>query len=109
MANRAVLKLGDFGITKAGFKKMGVRADAAAWHYAPSDIGAFWRPADDVYQVGLLMITLLSGEETGNTVRKVDVNQLTTRGYGLREAIKAAISVKSQRPQTARDLSQLLP
>jgi serine/threonine protein kinase len=49
VASRAVLKLGDFGITKAGFKKSGVRADVAAWPYAPSDIGAFWRPADDVY------------------------------------------------------------
>ena len=55
------------------------------------------------------MITLLSGEETGNTVRKVDVNPLTSRGYGLREAIKKAISVKSQRPQTAAELVQLLP
>ena len=109
VANRAVLKLGDYGITKAGFKKSGVRADAASWNYAPGDIGAFWRPADDVYQVGLLMLTLLAGVEVDNTVGKVDANQLTSRGYGLREAIKKAISVKSQRPQTASDLSQLLP
>lgn len=109
VGNRAVLKLGDFGITKAGFKKMGVRADAMAPYYAPSDIGAFWRPADDVYQVGLLMMTLLAGEETGNTARKVDVNQLTSRAFGLREAIKKAISVKSQRPQTAAELIDLLP
>lgn len=109
IANRAVLKLGDFGITKAGFTKSGVRADVAAWPYAPSDIGSFWRPADDVYQVGLLMLTLLSGEEIDNTVGKVDVNPLTSRGYGLREAIKKAISPKAQRPQTASDLSQLLP
>jgi serine/threonine protein kinase len=109
VANRAVLKLGDFGITKAGLKKSGVRADAATWHFAPTDIGAFWRPADDVYQVGLLMLTLLAGEEVWNSVRKVDVNQLTSRGYGLREAIKKAISVKSQRPQTATELVQLLP
>jgi serine/threonine protein kinase len=109
VANRAVLKLGDFGITKAGFKKSGVRADMAAWPYAPSDIGSFWRPADDVYQVGLLMLTLLAGEEVDNTVGKVDVNQLTSRGYGLRVAIKQAISTKAKRPQTASDLSQLLP
>jgi serine/threonine protein kinase len=109
VAKRSVLKLGDYGITKAGFKKSGVRADVAAWPYAPSDIGSFWRPADDIYQVGLLMLTLLSGEEVDNTVGKVDVNQLTSRGYGLREAIKKSISVKSQRPQTASDLLGLLP
>lgn len=109
VANRAVLKLGDFGITKTGFRKLGVRADAMAPYYAPADIGAFWRPADDVDQVGLLMITLLAGEETGNSVRKVEVNPLTSRGYGLREAIKKAISVKSQRPQTAAQLVDLLP
>lgn len=109
VANRAVLKLGDFGITKAGLKKSGVRADLATWRFAPSDIGAFWRPADDVYQVGLLMLTLLAGEEVTNTVRKVDVNQLTSRHFGLRDAIKAAISPKSQRPQTASGLVQVLP
>ncbi len=109
VANKAVLKLGDYGIAKVGFKKSGVPADVASWPYAPSDIGAFWRPADDVYQVGLLMLTLLAGEEVDNTVGKVYVNQLTSRGYGLRDAIKMAISVKSQRPQTASELSRLLP
>ena len=109
IANRAVLKLGDYGITKAGFKKLGVRADVAAWPYAPSDIGAFWRPADDDYQVGLLMLTLLAGRPIDNTVGKVAVNQLTSRGYGLRLAIKQAISTRAKRPQTASDLAQLLP
>jgi hypothetical protein len=92
-----VLKLADFGITKAGFKKSGVRADAAAWRFAPSDIGAFWRPADDVYQVGLLMLTLLAGEEVDNTVGRVDVNQ-SSRGYGLLQAI----SWRSRRGPNAR-------
>ena len=109
VANRAALKLGDFGIAKAGLTKSGVRADLANWRFAPSDIGAFWRPADDVYQVGLLALTLLAGEEVTNTVRKVDVNQLTSRHYGLRDTIKEAISVKSQRPQTASELMALLP
>jgi hypothetical protein len=60
-------------------------------------------------QLGLLMLALLAGEEVDNTVGRVYVNQFTSRGYGLREAIKQAISPKSQRPQTASDLSQLLP
>lgn len=109
VANRAVLKLGDFGITKAGFKTWGVPVDVATWCYAPRDIGAFWRPADDVYQVGLLMMTLLTGVPTDNAAGKVDVNRITSRGYGLREAIKRAISVKSQRPQTASELASILP
>jgi ribosomal protein L34E len=46
---------------------------------------------------------------TDRRVGRVYVNQFTSRGYGLREAIKQAISPKSQRPQTASDLSQLLP
>jgi len=109
VANRAVLKLGDFGITKTRLKRSGVPADLANWSYAPRDLGAYWRTADDVYKVGLLMLTLHSGEEVTNSVGAVAVNPLTTRGYGLREAIKKAISVKAQRPQTATDLAQLLP
>lgn len=54
------------------------------------------------------MLSLLAGEEVVNTVGRVDVNQLTSRGHGLRDAIKKAISVKAQRPQTASDLSNLL-
>ena len=76
--------------------------------FVPCDIGAFWRPADDVYQVGLLALTLLAGEEVTNTVRKVDVNQLASRHFGLRETTRQqAISVKAQRPQTASELAFL--
>lgn len=107
VGNRKVLKLGDFGITKAQLKPAGVYADVLNPAFAPKDLGVWWRPADDVYQIGLLMATLVSGKEFYTGVRKPEVNTITSKGK-LREAIKAAISVKAQRPQTARDLSALL-
>lgn len=109
IANRAVLKLGDFGITSTGFTKLGVRANALTRVFAPRDLISFWRPADDVYQVGLLMLTLLSGSEIENSAKKADVTALTSSQFGLREAIKSAISIKSARPQTATDLLGALP
>ena len=107
VGNRKALKLGDFGIAKTGLIRSGVRADVANWAFAPNDLQAFWRPADDVFQVGLLMATLASGELQDNTMGKVAVNRFTTKGP-LRDAIKAAISVKSQRPQSAAELVRLL-
>lgn len=108
LANRAVLKLGDFGITKTGLLRSGVRVDALNEDFAPRDLGAFWRPADDVYQVGLLMLTLLSGEEMTNEVGKVAVNHCTSPEGILRPAIKAALSVRSRRPRTSDEFLALL-
>ena len=107
VGSRKVLKLGDFGITKAQLHPSGVHADYLNEAFAPPDLGTWWRPADDVYQVGLLMATLLAGFEVYGGIGKVDVNRLTHRGP-LRDAIKAAISVKSQRPQNATDMLDLL-
>ena len=100
VGNRKVLKLGDFGITKAQLKPSGVYADVLNPAFAPKDLGTWWRPADDVYQVGLLMATLVAGEEFYTGVKKPEINEITGTGK-LREAIKAAISVKARRPQTA--------
>lgn len=107
IGNKKVLKLGDFGITKAQLHPSGVHADALNPAFAPKDLGTWWRPADDVYQVGLLMATLLAGEEMYTGVKKPEINQITRPGR-LREAIKAAISVKSQRPQDATQLARML-
>lgn len=107
VGNRKVLKLGDFGITKAQLKPSGVYADVLNPAFAPKDLGRWWRPADDVYQVGLLMATLVAGEEFYTGVKKPEINQITEKGQ-LREAIKAAISVKAQRPQNATELAAML-
>ncbi|MGI9156819.1 MAG: protein kinase domain-containing protein [Marmoricola sp.] len=107
IGNNKVLKLGDFGITKAQLNVAGVKADAFAPYFAPPDLGTWWRPADDVYQVGLLMCTLLTGEEVGAGIGLVEVNTFTEHGR-VREAIKAALRVKSKRPKTAAELSAML-
>lgn len=108
VGNRASLKLGDYGIARASLKASGVRADIANWPFAPADIGAFWRPADDVYQVGLLMMTLLSGEEITHHYGARAANAVTSKGYGLREVIKKAIGPRSRRHTTASELADEL-
>lgn len=107
LGDRLTLKLGDFGISRTALTKAGVRVDAWNPIFCPKDLGTWWRPADDVYQVGLLMATLASGEVQTRELTKVAVNRIVPDGQ-LRTAIKAAISVKSQRPQNAGELADLL-
>ena len=107
VGNKKVLKLGDFGITKARLHLSGVYADVLNPSFAPRDLGTWWSPADDVYQIGLLMASLLAGEEIYGGVKKPEINQLASPGP-LRHAIKEAISIKSQRPRTAAGLGVLL-
>jgi len=52
------------------------------------------------------MASLLAGEEIYGGVRKPEINQLATGP--LRGVIKAAISIKSQRPRGAKELGALL-
>lgn len=58
------LVLGDFGITKMTLDPRHSFASAFAPGFAPREVllNARWAQADDVYQVGLLAGTLLSGE-----------------------------------------------
>lgn len=107
VGNHKVLKLGDFGITKAQLHPSGVHADVFNSDFAPPVLGTWWTPADDVYQVGLLMASLLKGEEVTRGVKKPEINQLAAKGP-LRDAIKAAVSVRAQRPRTAMELGVLL-
>lgn len=107
VGNKKVLKLGDFGITKAQLHPSGVHADVFNGDFAPKDVGTWWSPADDIFQVGLLMASLLAGEEIHWDVRKPEINQFTTKGP-VRDAIKAAISVKAKRPKNAGEFSALL-
>jgi serine/threonine protein kinase len=105
--NNVGLLLGDYGIAKAALLKSGVIADAYNRAFRPPGLGMFWDRSDDIYQVGLLAMTLLSGEQQTNEVKKPAVNQLTSRGQ-LREVIKQAISVKSQRYESAEEMSAAL-
>lgn len=58
------LTLGDFGITKMDLDPRHSFASTFAAGFAPKEVlmNATWGQADDVYQVGLLAGTLLSGE-----------------------------------------------
>lgn len=107
VGNQQVLKLGDFGISKAQLNVAGVDADVFAPYYAPPQLGRWWLPADDVYQVGLLMCTLLTGTQVGGGIGLVEVNQFTEKGK-VRDAIKASLKVRAQRPKTAAQLGAML-
>ena len=100
VGSQKVLKLGDFGISKAQLHPSGVHADVFNAAFAPKDVGTWWAPADDVFQVGLLLASLAAGEEVYWDLGKVAVNGFTNRGP-LRSVIKTATSVKSQRPKDA--------
>lgn len=105
--NRMVLRLGDFGLAEAWLHLSGVHADVLKPAFEPRGLGAWWRPAVGGYQVGLLMTSLLAGDEGRGGICKPQVNNLTER-RPLRDAIKAAIGIKSQRPCTAAELAGLL-
>ncbi len=107
MGNRGALKLGDFGLTKTALMIAGVRADAYNPAYRPPALGAWWSPADDVYQVGLLALALVSGQPCSNEISKIEVNRLVPKGR-LRAVIKTAISVRAQRYQDASAMTEAL-
>lgn len=104
IGDRSALLLGDYGIAKAALLQRGVRADAFNPAYTPRDLHTFWDRSDDIYQVGLLAMTLLTGEPQTNELKKPAVNQVTSRGP-FREIIKCAISIKSQRYESAMEMS----
>ncbi len=64
------LVLGDFGITKLALDQKGSEASKFQPDFAPRDLAssAMWGPAEDIFQVGLLAATLLSGEVWWNDV-----------------------------------------
>lgn len=64
------LVLGDFGITKLALDRKGSDASRFQPDFAPRDLAssAMWGPAEDIFQVGLLAATLLSGEIWWNDV-----------------------------------------
>ena len=66
----ARLVLGDFGITKLALDQKGSDASKFQPDFAPRDLrsSTMWGPAEDIFQVGLLAATLLSGEIWWNDV-----------------------------------------
>ncbi len=96
LGSRSALKLGDFGLAKTALAASGVHADAYAPPFRPPTLGTWWSPADDVYQVGLLAMTLATGKQCTNALTKWDVSKSVSKGP-LRDLIKGAIGVKAQR------------
>lgn len=107
VGSKSTLLLGDYGITKTALLHKGVRVDAANWAFAPKDLKTFWDCRDDIYQVGLLAMTLLTSEVQTNELKKPAVNAVTNKG-SLRDAIKCALSVKSQRFANASEMAEAL-
>ncbi len=104
VGNHCSLLLGDYGIARPALLKKGVSADAFSPAFRPPDLKTFWDRRDDIYQVGLLAMTLLAGEVQTNEVKKPAVNHLTDKGP-LRDIIKCAISVKSKRYESATEMA----
>jgi serine/threonine protein kinase len=101
------LVLGDYGITKTALLQRGVKADQANWAFAPPDLKTYWDVRDDIYQVGLLCATLLTGQVWEAGVKKPEINKITSDGP-LRNIIKTALSVKSQRYADASEMAAAL-
>lgn len=106
---RSILKLGDFGIAAMAKLYRGAWVDAYNPAFKPPNVTAFWTPADDIYQVGLLAMTLLKGDVVGAGVRKAEVNPLTSADQTLRDVIKTAIdSKRAGRFQSAYDMVEAM-
>ncbi|MBJ8348057.1 protein kinase [Antrihabitans sp. YC2-6] len=75
------LVLGDFGITRMTLDPRRAEVTAFTPAYTPKVVWAShrWGPAEDVFQLGLLACTLLSGQvwqaEQVNTIRQLDVSE----------------------------------
>lgn len=91
LASRSRLKLGDFGIAAMARPVRGAPADAYNPAFKPPNVNTYWTPADDIYQVGLLAMTLLKGEIVMTGVRKPQLNPLTAQDPTLRAALKKAL------------------
>ena len=83
------LVLGDFGITKLALDQKGSDASRFQPDFAPRDLASstLWGPAEDIFQVGLLAATLLSGEIWWNDV----VSARAIAGLDADEAFKSWI------------------
>ncbi|MGA8210095.1 MAG: protein kinase [Nocardioidaceae bacterium] len=99
------LVLGDFGITKLALDHKRAEASRFQPDFAPRDLaaGALWGPAEDIFQVGLLAATLLSGRLWWNDV----VSARAIAGLDASDAFKCwvwhATGARSRRYWHAED------
>lgn len=109
---RKSLRLGDFGIARHGLRGRGPRADQFNADFVATSLRIsrnVWRPSDDVYQLALLGLSLLLGEE----VTKPDWRSLRHRitDENLRAVLHRATGPGPKRYATAgafaRDLAAI--
>jgi serine/threonine protein kinase len=99
------LVLGDFGISKLVVDTSAAAASRFQGDFAPGNVtaGSVWGPHDDIYQVGLLAGTLLSGEVWWN--QSVSIASITS--LDVSDAFKSwiwhATGAKSKRYLDAFD------
>jgi serine/threonine protein kinase len=91
LGNRKSLCLGDFGIARHGLNGRGPRADAFTPAFVATSLlesRQEWLPSDDVYQLGLLGLSLLLAQETYDPDWRTLRHQVAPEG--LREVLHKA-------------------
>jgi len=99
------LVLGDFGIAKLALDRKGAEASRFQPDFAPRDLAssALWGPAEDIFQVGLLAATLLSGEVWWTDVVSARAIAELDAGDALKSWIWHATGARSKRYWHADD------
>jgi serine/threonine protein kinase len=99
------LVLGDFGITKLALDHKGSDASRFQPDFAPRDLAssAMWGPAEDIFQVGLLAATLLSGEVWWTEVVSARAIAALDAGAAFKSWIWHATGARSKRYWHAED------
>lgn len=104
------LLLGDLGIAKQGLEKGPIEMIGATPEvFAPRDVDPFyWSPSEDVYQVGLIALSLLSGQQVttfeicGRLLRALDASD-QMKGW-----IHEALAEKGERFEHASEAKEAL-
>lgn len=83
--NRKTLCLGDFGIARHGIDGKGPRADYFNCGFVATSIAegrTHWLPCDDTYQIGLLGLSLLLGEDISDPDWRTLRHEVTDKELG---------------------------
>ena len=108
--DRGRLLLGDLGIAKQGLEDGPVKMDGAAPPiFQPRDARfSQWAPADDVYQVGLIALSLLSGAVVTSDKVRGQLLRTLTASDGMKGWIRDALQPRSARFKDAVEARQCL-